>query len=42
MPVCLLLVSMQPELPLPALQKPGLSDFITLILELPVMAPDLT
>ncbi len=35
MPVCLLLVSMQPELPLPALQKPGLndlSDFITLIL----------
>lgn len=40
------LVSMQPELPLPALQKPALkmilSDFITLILELPVMAPDLT
>ena len=37
MPVCLLLVSMQPELPLPALQKPALkmilSDFITLILE---------
>lgn len=45
MPVCLLLVSMQPELPLPALQKPALkmilSDFITLILELPVMGSGL-
>ena len=42
----LIQIDAKPELPLPALQKPALkmilSDFITLILELPVMAPDLT